>query len=484
MTDAPAPPSRRKLALVALVPAALVAAFVISSVLAARDRVLHVINAAPGKATVRLDGGEPLEVPSGVRLAVPIAEGEHVAEVERDGKTSTVPLPMRTSFLTRLGALPAWVLNIEGAAPLLVESAIYAEGVPEPRPPRILFGDPFVALEEVHVAFERFPEEVEGATVALTRIDLFPGEPAAVLARLPRTLPPSRLMDWAELRLRLDPTDEALLQGYRDLISSEEEWTRCTAFLEGGLERRPTVVAWHRAYQDLLRARGREEELAARYAQWVQATPADAGLLYLAGRIEAEAPAALARYDAALAADASNGFAWHGKAFLAFARADLDEALRCATKACELRAHDAEMAAFRDDVRFALGRYDELQTELEAILDRRPFAVNAHRRLLEVLAAKDDATGLEARHDAFVAAVRKGAPESEAERLRAVSQLALADLEGDATKLLEAARNLPSSLTRSAHELAANLLAGRVAEAAAVVERGPLAQGQIGRAHV
>lgn len=479
MTDAPAPPARRGRALLLLVPVALVLAFVVATEAAARGRVLHVINATPSPARVSIDGGPARDLPPGERHVLPLPEGDHVAEVERDGAKTTVPMTLRTPWLTRLGTLPAWVLNIEGAAPLVVETAVYAEGVAEARPPRVLFGEPFVALEEVHLLFDRFPEEVEASTFALTRLDLLPGDPATVLARLPRSLPSARRMDWAELHLRLSPADERLLNGYLEQVESEEDRARCTAFLEAGLDRRPVAVAWHRAHQDLLRARGREEELAARYARYLEATPQDAALLYLAGRLEVDAAAALARYEAALAADAAQAFAWHGKAFVAFARGEHDVALAAATKACELRPRDAEMAAFRDDVRLAMGRYDELQAELEAVLLKDPFADVAQRRLLEVLAAKGDLTGAVARHEAFTSAVRKHKelPEKVAAQKAGVSALSLADLEGDLDRLLAVAREQPVSTRRLSHELAAHLGSGRVADAAALVVDGSPLRG-------
>lgn len=473
----PPAPGRRKL--LAAVPLLALAGFAVAGEVVARGRTLHVLNMTPTLATVQLGEGPPLEVASGARLEVPIAEGDHVAVVERLGRTSEVALAVHTSWLGRLVARPLFVLDVEGASPLIVETALYGEGEAEPLPPRVLFGAPFVALDGVDVAFGPFPQQVESDARVLrqTRVDLLPGDPAAVLARFPRATPRGRRLEWAELRLGIDPTDEALLTLYRDLLGSEEERARCIAFLERGLDRRPVVAAWHRAYQDLLRGLGREDELATRYAALLAAAPTDAALLYLVGRLEPDARQAVVRYDQAIEADPLCAFAWHGKAYVKLGHGAHDEALRCALEATRLRPQDQEMAALRDDARLALGRLDELRDELEAALLERPLSYNAQRRLLEVLVAEDALGAARERHAAFVAAARAAAP-AEAERLEALSGVALADLEGDPDALVAAASKLPESDPRRAtHELAALLARGRVQEAAERALQPPLRNG-------
>lgn len=453
-------------------------AFVGAGALAARGRTLHVLNLTPTPARVSIDGGAALDVQSGARLEVPLGEGEHVAVVERDGRREEVALSLRTPWLSRLTARPLFVLDVAGAAPLVLEQAVYGEGA-EPMPPQAFFGAPFVSFQHVDLAFAPFEREVATDAPALTRtrVDVLPGAPAAVLARLPRGTPTARRMDWAELRLGLDPDDEALVRAYRDLLGDDDEVARCLAFLEGGLARRPVAVAWHRTYQDLARARGGEEALAARYAELLAATPDDAALLYLAGRLEPEAAAALARYDAAVAADPGFAFAWHGKAFVALARGQGHEAARCAAEATRLRPDDAELAAVHDDARLAAGQLAPLRADLEAQLAARPLSINAHRRLLEVLVAQGQASAARERHAAFARAARAGAPR-DAELVVAVSAAALADLERDAAALLAAAAELPGgSSTRAAHELAGHLARGELAPAAALVETGPLRGG-------
>lgn len=475
--DPAATPRRRKL--LAAIPLVAVVAFVVAGEVVARGRTLHVLNMTPTVATVTLGDAPAFEVRSGGRVEVPIAEGDHVAVVERLGRRAEVALPVRTSWLGRLVARPLFVLDVEGAAPLIVETALYGEGEAEPLPPRVLFGAQWIALEGVDVAFGPFPQQVESdaRVITRTRVDVLPGEPADVLARFPRSTPRARRLEWAELRLGIDPTDEALLATYRDLLASEEERTRGIAFLERGLDRRPVVVAWHRAYQDQLRARGREDELATRYAALLAAEPTDAALLYLVGRLEPDARQAVVRYDQAIEADALCAFAWHGKAYVKLGQGAHDEALRCALEATRLRPHDQEMAALRDDARLALGRFQELRGELEAALLERPLSYNAQRRMLEVLVAADAVGVARERHAAFVKAAHAGAP-AHAERLEALSAVALADLEGDPDRLVAAAAKLPASEpARAVHELAALLARGRVQEAAERALQPPLRNG-------
>lgn len=468
VTDAPRPRPWGRL--VALAPLVLLVAFVAAGEHAARRRTLHVLNSTRFAAEVRVGDGTTMTVQPGARVEVPIAEGEHTARVDRgDGQPLDVRLTVRTPWLSRLTARPLFVLDVGGASPLLVEQAVYGEDDTRPVPPRLLAGQPFVALDHVDVAFAPFPKEVESdRSVTRTRVDVVPGGPAEVLARLARVAPLAARLDWAELRLSLDPRDEDLVTAYRALVASDDDRARALAFLEAGLALRPAPIVWHRCYQDLSRARGGEEALAARYATLLSEASDDAGLLYLAGRLEPEPDHARARYTAALALDPDCAFAWHGLAFLALASGDAAEAMRCAEAAARLRPDDPEVASVRHGARLAAGRLDDLRVDLEAAHAARPLSFNALRPLLEVLWLQGREDDARARHEAFVATAREQAP-AHADGLAALSAAALADLRADPDALQAAAARSPGE-RRAALLLAAHLGRGDVQAAAAVVE--------------
>ncbi|MCO5166038.1 MAG: hypothetical protein M9894_06685 [Planctomycetes bacterium] len=468
MTDAPRPRPRGRL--LALAPLLLLVAFVVASERAGRRRTLHVLNSTRFAAEVRVGDGPTLTVQPGARVEVPIAEGEHAARIDRgDGQPVDVPMTVRTPWLSRLTARPLFVLDVAGASPLLVEQAVYGDDDTRPVPPRLLSGRPFVALDHVDVAFAPFPREVESdRTVTRTRVDLVPGGAAEVLARLARTAPLAARLDWAELRLALDPRDEDLVAAYRALVASEADRARALAFLERGLATRPAPIVWHRCYQDLVRARGDEEALAARYEAFVAEAREDAGLLYLAGRLEPAPDVARARYEAALALDRDCAFAWHGLAFLALARGDAAEGARCAEEAARLRPDDPEVASVLHGARLADGRLDDLRADLEATLAARPLSLNALRPLLEVLWLQGREDDARARHEAFAAAAREHAP-AQADALAALSAAALADLRADPDALQAAAARLPGE-RRASLLLAAHLARGDAQGAAALVE--------------
>jgi len=441
----------------------------------AAARTVHVFNATPAAAVVRFpgDGGPVVEVAPGGEGRVVVPEGDYAVVVEARGARREVAVDVRTDPLDRLSREPLFVLDVGGASAFLWEEAAYgpAGATAAPRPPRLRCGVPFLRFEHVDYPFAAFPDAVESGSPSggtRTRVERLRGSPAAVLAAHGDAAPAAdEVLGWLETRLAFAPDDAATAAEYVRRARAAGAADRAEAFLAGGLERRPVAIPWHRAYQDLVRAGGEEAALRARYDALLAEAPGDSALLYLRGRLDPDARAALALYERAVAADEANAHARFARGLVRASRGELAAAQADLERAANLAPDRPAFAALAFDVRVL--RRDDLAGAAAALAGTVGLDPGRQRRLLTALAGAGRLEEARRVHRRYAERVRAVFP-GDARGFAAVSAATLHDLAGEPAAALEAAEGMPASRRRARLRFAALLALGRLEAAEALLD--------------
>lgn len=427
----------------------------------ARSRTLHVINATPLEARVSA-GSQSLPVRPGQRGELRLPEGVYRLRVEQDGlPPAEVEARIETSFWTRLGTRPLFLLNVRGAGVVTWQRIAYAERVEDLRGRRhgpedqLHLGTAFLSWPDVDHHFEPPPKEVRARkrdapmrTVVDWHADV---DPRALLASPPPGVAPERLLDYAEGHLACAPGDADLLAAWGQLAGDHP--ARAQAFLEAGLARRPIEVEWHRAWQELC-----PDRAAARvtYDAVLAATPDDATLLYLRGQLEDRSADACAFFQRALERDPDLGWARWALAVHGAARGEVEASREHARRAAALLPAQPQVVELWRQLSFAAGELDELEGELRSALRERPHDQVSHRWLLQVLIEREQESAAHAAADAFEAAL---APE--AADLGKASQAALMSMIGDPVWMESVVAEVHDEGLRRRLILQARLMSGR-----------------------
>ncbi len=218
----------------------------------AHHRTLHVVNGTQDPVVVEVAGAVPprVDLAPGRRATLVVSEGDLVTRVERRGAEARRAHVLRGDFFERFrpGAV---VLNVEGAALLVLEEAVFAGRRAHPRAPapaRSLFGDELVVVPWVHHVFEAFPTSLptktETGSETRRRLDVLGGTPMERVVAMPDGTP-ERALDYLELHLRLAPEDPGTLAEYVALVEAVDARERGAAFLRAG------GPAWEAAAQRL-----------------------------------------------------------------------------------------------------------------------------------------------------------------------------------------------------------------------------------------
>jgi tetratricopeptide (TPR) repeat protein len=366
--DSPYAPWQRYAAIGTLVVVLLAAGLALNNEYIRRHRTLHVVNACGAPVQVQVDDGPAVAVDGLGKLTV--AEGAHTIRVTGP-VDETHQVEIAAGYLDRWFKSPVWVLNPGGEAVLQETRIVYSQN-PRPSHERVIVGQPFFAASNFDYVFESAPKQMsvrdKTAEVVKTELTWVRGHDVeAFHAALPHGRPAA--LDFAEQRLKRDPRQGALLKAYLSRVNAEE-MPRVRALLRSGLDVRPVIVPWHRAYQSVAEEHSPEAELLALYDRFLAAEPTSAALLYLRGRIEPDEDQRTAYYRRAADADDKLAWPWIGLAAQAAGWGRWPEALEAARKAKERTAEDTELL---DDVthaaRLGAGQAEELVQEYRARLE-------------------------------------------------------------------------------------------------------------------
>ena len=144
-------------------------------------------------------------------------------------------------------------------------------------------------------------------------------------------------------------------------------------FLKSGLDRRPIVVAWHRAYQAVTEINGTDQGLIAFYDGLLKAEPGSGALLYLRGRIDPDWTKRRQFFQKACTADPKLSWPWMALGSQLAGEARWSDSLVDLYKAREL---NADPKYIRDDLHVALlatGGADKLVADYGGRLAANPM---------------------------------------------------------------------------------------------------------------
>ncbi len=406
---------------------------------------LHMFNHLTGPVTIKIDDGTEHRLASGEWREIRLGEGKHRALITREGAPDeTVDLSIKNTFFGRFFGDSVFILNPGGAATFLWERITYTtKGEPniEPRI-RIYFGKSFLTFRNIDYIFEDAPEELttesEASRITKTHLMVLEGGPCAALGWFPEGASGSKLMDFAEHHLKLNPADDALADTYYAIGSGHDQLKRCREFLRQGLAHRPIRTCWHALYQQACRMSGAEGVLIPMYDRLLKENPGNSTLLYLRGRIDMSSAVSMDHYRRAIAADPKNPDPWIATAFELQSRGDFAGARKACTTAVGLKPDDPEALEALFQARLALEEYDALEKELRAQQRGSPLDLTLQRKLLLVRAAQGGLKRTANAHQAYVRAVRAGMSDDPLELIPS-SQIMLLYLQGDLRGVLRVA---------------------------------------------
>jgi len=450
----------------------------------AHNQTLFVINHLPVPATVQFDGQPSAVVGVNMRTPVILAEGRHTAQVQyADAPPEAVAFEISNGFFERYGGKSVFVFNVAGSALVLWEKTTYSTlpNANTQNPYTLHFGTPFIALRDIDYVFRDFPETLrtESRSLTKTRVEIIPGEPAAILATIRSSADRDALYDYAEGHLRARRDDGDLLKQYINLAALHGECDRAASFLEQGLKRRPVEIEWHRMFQEMTTRAGRAETLLPAYQKMLETEPDDSALLYLCGRLCTESHEALQFYDRAIAADKENAYPYLAKAYHLGARGDVVAAIPLCEEAAALRPHDDWIRGTLLDILFLQGDSVRIASLTRAVLADAPLDLSAHQTLIEALVASGDTAEAEQAQTAYEDRVRAAMPQ-DPHQLGLLSRMALLYQTQAFADMLRQAGELRDPVARARNQFAATMELGRTDEAARILEGAAFLQDGFG----
>lgn len=415
----PYPAWQRRLVAGLAVAALLAAGLGVNNEYIRRHRSLHVLNATGRAVRVQVDDG-PTESVSGLgRLTVP--EGRH--RVKLGGAVEGAQeVDLRAGYFDRWFSKPLWVVNPGGEAVLYESTVSYAES-PEPARHRLIVGPSFVAFPHVDYPFEGPPASIRlkkgRAPVVKTVVRWVQNEDnGAFLATLETDRPAA--LTFAENRLRRHPEQSPLLGSYLQATRLPES-PRVEAFLKSGLDRRPVVVLWHRAYQNAAEINGHDDGLPGLYDRFLASDPKNAALLYLRGRIDHDWDRQESFYRRAADADPEAPWPWFALAAHAESEGRWDEARLLFLKARERKIDETAVRERIHVARLATGEAQALVKEYRDQLRGHPMDPETMIFLNDALAVTGQADAIEPEVNGWLSRITAEARNQLAAPIRAIA---------------------------------------------------------------
>ena len=378
-------------------------------------RTLHILNASDKAATVEIVGVSTVKVGPHSVAAVAISEGDYRARIHGPVEEE-MAVPVRSAATFPWSENPAWVLNVGGFGAVSLVTAYYAKGGGSPTQYDPYFGEKMWTFNDAEYAFKDLPRSLtvkssEGGKT-LRGLEILEGDPAQLISYFAGKGRHADALAAARWVLRAQPENEVGLVALQVIPQNDAQRAEARTFLRAGLDVRPVLIAWHRAYQNFRSASGGEAELARTYGAMLAKAPGDSALLYLLGRVTPEGAEQKALFTKALAADEKNAFPHYALGYDAMTEGDFEKARGFLDRACELRPGDHQMAETRHTVRLGQRDYAAIERESRAEMQKKILVAPAFAKLVEVLALQDRADDARKVIRDFDARARKADPES------------------------------------------------------------------------
>ena len=347
-------------------------------------RSIYVLNTTGKPLTVEVDNEPPQAFPSTGKLT--IAEGKHHLKLTGAVKED-LDVDLNSGYVERWTSKPAWILN-PGASAAIDETRIVYSEVATPPQHRLIVGQSFVSFPHVDYLYESPPTTIKvkrnAKPVEKIYVHGVEGDDFEIFLHAFQTDKPGAFR-FAEGLLRRHPDRDNFLK-YYTALSMMENHGNAEAFLEEQLDHRPVLLQWHRGYQTLVEAKGRNDELIAQYDRYLNSDPNNGALLYLRGRVELDWEKQREYDRKSIEADPNLPWPWMSLGMRAMAEANWQEALRCLRKSQELKIDPDQINESLHTVRLASGEAKALVEDYRRQLMIRPAQFNVRTWLSEAMA--------------------------------------------------------------------------------------------------
>jgi tetratricopeptide (TPR) repeat protein len=357
-------------------------------------RTVYVRNEFGPSTSVVVDGN--IEVPPGRQTELVLGEGKHHVVVS-GAIDEEYDMDVSTTYWQRWTYSPAWIINVGGAAQLLVEKLYYAER-PRPSEPTLAAGENLLYVPHVDYLFVSPPQTLDvgskGGEVVKQRLSIANESPKDVFYHLLNKGAPGAGLHYAESRLLIDPANDDLLKEYVNAAAGASHTERAKQFLKRHFDTRPVLISWHRLFHELHTSAAEKSELIERYDALLVEQPNNAALLYLRGRLTPKKSVAREFYNRAIGADPQLSYPWMALGHQACTSGDWPKCKEYMQQALDCKADDSLQSTIQL-ARLALGEGDAMERECrEQIASSEPDdALPIVVRLSTVLVDRGDAEG-------------------------------------------------------------------------------------------
>lgn len=445
---------------------ALLAWYFGAAVWISHNRTVHLVSGSPKPYAVAVNGVEHQLAP-GAELAVAVPEGEVTLEFPgRPLPIAPETVEVSSPFFSRPFARHTFVVNPDRLAVVVWEQRIYSSqpgAAPPAAAPRPNMGRALYSFEGIDYEFEDFPQQIRGKGSVLTRSRvsaLPPLSPEVRLTAARGLLQPNAHVDTVKRSLLFDPDDSFTFEWLLGHSTPND----ALAFVTAGLDVRPPLVLWHRAYQDLTEKTNPGDDLTPRYRKLVEECPGNGDALYLLARVAQDADEADQTLRRAAAAQPPSAYALYAVGYRAVEQGEFDEAVRWMDKAVAVAPSNFMLRKGRCIGLFAAGHYKAIREELHADEQSAESRTTALMDEVRFYAAIGDAAAARA----VAGRVGELVPDSERDRARrtldAIIDTTLCCARRDVGGFLRAAARLPDP-----PRFHVALLQGKLADASAAL---------------
>lgn len=340
--------------------------YIIGSFLVGLSRDVYLVNGLDTHYAIEVNG-EVIDLQPMSRKKVKLREGTVKVDIldlnSADEKSLTADI--NTPFWIRLFNKPIFIINPDKVAVFLWEETQYAinERDNESYEPdyRYYTGKHFYKLNSVNYLFKEFPESVDISEdikkVTRTRLtQLNENELALDYTYILETLDLEDAMSYAKLRLMYEPDDEINIYLYLSYCDKDS----AIEFLKTGLDKRPVLINWHRAYQTYMESYEPSYNLEEEYCAYLENERDNKALCYLLSRILENPKDAEEMLLRSIEGNEPCPYGYYGLAYQSLSDGNFEQALPYAKKAVEALPNQDSFNMILEQAMLAQGEYELL----------------------------------------------------------------------------------------------------------------------------
>lgn len=351
------------------------------------NQAMYVVNGLPTTIAVQIDDGEPLRITAESHRRVGIGGGQHtVRVVSPENMVGEASFAIESQRTSRWFRQPVHVLSPTRSNVVIWEETVFSKHqIHGKNKHDLTVGRLLSSFDNADYLFREFPPslQVKDTTKQVTksRVDSPNIGPMGIAIGAPEQLRNPSILEYLEPHLLFEEDRDDVLQVYIAAALEHNALDRCYKFLESHLDEQPINLEWHRSFQSIAEMRG-DADLALRYDRLLEASPRNASLLYLRGRLENYGQHANAFYQQALETDPDHKLTMAAVGFSAANHGDFLSALDAVRKALVIDPELSTAADLRKSLLIALGRQKELEAECRVALQEQPMNFGATTTLI------------------------------------------------------------------------------------------------------